>query len=275
MSIIDLHTHTAASDGTCTPTELVQSAVKAGLSALAVTDHDTVDGIAEAFRAAKGTRLEVIPGIEISSMYDNKEVHIVGLFIDPKNSDLLLWLDNLRKHREDRNALMLARLKEMGIEISCDELPAKATVTRAHFAAAMLKKGYIRSIDEAFTRYIGDRCKAYVKRDLPDYYSSINMIRSAGGIAVLAHPLLYKMGTKVLENMLTNLKAAGLTAIEAYYSTHSPSDTKYIKRLAEENQLLLSGGSDFHGSNKKNLNLGTGYGALAVPYELLDKLRES
>ena len=276
MKTIDLHTHTTASDGTLTPSELIAYAAEKGLCAIAITDHDTTEGIAEALFAAEGRELEVIPGIEISSMYDRLEIHIVGLFIDPENTSLLEWLTALRQSREERNKKMLAALSDMGIEISYDELSefaAGSIITRAHFAGIMLKKGYITSINEAFDRLIGDRCPAYIPRELPDYITSINMIRSAGGIAVLAHPLLYKINTKGLENMVSELAAASLTGIEAYYSTHSPSDTKYIKKLAQQNRLLLSGGSDFHGSNKKNLVLGTGYGSLDVPADLIDTLK--
>lgn len=276
MKTIDLHTHTTASDGTLTPSELIAYAAEKGLCAVAITDHDTTEGIAEALFAAEGRELEVIPGIEISSMYDRLEIHIVGLFIDPENTSLLEWLTALRQSREERNKKMLAALSDMGIKISYDELSefaAGSIITRAHFAGVMLKKGYITSINEAFDRLIGDRCPAYIPRELPDYKTSINMIRSAGGIAVLAHPLLYKINTKGLENIVSELAAASLTGIEAYYSTHSPSDTKYIKKLAQQNRLLLSGGSDFHGSNKKNLDLGTGYGTLDVPADLIDTLK--
>jgi hypothetical protein len=246
------------------------------LCAIALTDHDTTAGIDEAAVEAERLGIELISGIEISSMYDNIEIHIVGLFINPHDTALNAWLDGLRKSREERNRKMLKRLNELGLELSYEELVATSdggTITRAHFAAIMLKKGYIASINEAFDRYIGDRCSAYIQRQLPPYTDSIKKIRQAGGIAVLAHPLLYKINTKGLEKMVSTLASAGLTGIEAYYSTHSPSDTKYIKRLAEENRLLLSGGSDFHGSNKKNLDLGTGYGNLAVPADLLDKLK--
>jgi hypothetical protein len=246
------------------------------LCAIALTDHDTTAGIDEAQTEAEKLGIELISGIEISSMYDNIEIHIVGLFINPHDTELNAWLESLRRSRAERNLKMISRLNELGIDISYDELVSASdggTITRAHFAALMLKKGYIASINEAFDRYIGDRCSAYIPRQLPPCTDSIKKIREAGGIAILAHPLLYKINTKGLEKMVSTLASADLTGIEAYYSTHSPSDTKYIKRLAEENRLLLSGGSDFHGSNKKNLDLGTGYGNLAVPVELLYKLK--
>jgi hypothetical protein len=276
MQTIDLHTHTTYSDGSYTPTELIEYAIQKHLSAAAITDHDTTDGVAEAIKAAEGSGLEVIPGIEISSMYDRLEIHIVGLFIDYQSKPLAERLAALRSSRVDRNRLMVQRLNALGLDLSYEEVAAFANgtvITRAHFAGLMLKKGYISSVNEAFERYIGDRCSAYVPRELPDYTTAVELIHSAGGIAVLAHPLLYKINTKGLENMIATLAKSGISGIEAYYSTHSPADTKYIKRLAAENRLLLSGGSDFHGSNKPRLDLGTGYGSLAVPYELLDKLK--
>ncbi len=276
MKNIDLHTHTTFSDGTYTPCELVDHALKKELAAVAITDHDTTMGINEAVIPAEASSLEIIPGIEISSLYDRLEIHIVGLFIDPEHPQLLAELDSLKKSRQERNLQMLESLGNLGINISYNELADFAKgdiITRAHFAKVMLQKGYITSVNEAFDKYIGDRCRAYIPRQLPSFQRAIEMIKNAGGIAVLAHPLLYKINIKGLENMVSHLKTAGLTAIEAYYSTHSPSDTKYIKRLAAENKLLLSGGSDFHGKNKKDLDLGTGYGSLAVPYEILDKLK--
>ncbi len=276
MKTIDLHTHTTFSDGSYTPDELVSYAVEKGLAAIAITDHDTTEGIVPALSSTKDTDLEVIPGIEISSLYDKLEIHLVGLFIDPRNSLLTDKLNNLRRLRGERNIKMLERLNDLGIKITYNDLADLAgsdIITRAHFAKAMLKRGYISSINEAFERYIGDSCKAYIPRELPDYKTSIDMITKAGGIAVLAHPLLYKTSNRLLNDMTADLKKSGLTAIEAYYSTHSPSDTSLIKRIADENKLLLSGGSDFHGTNKKDLDLGTGYGKLAVPYEILDKLK--
>lgn len=273
---IDLHTHTTLSDGTYTPRELVEYACEKELTAIAVTDHDTVCGITEAIEAAENTPLEVIPGIEISSMFEDKEIHMVGLFIDPNNEMLKAELNNLRKSREARNLLMAERLTENGMPIACEEaagLAGSSVITRAHFAAALVKKGFVTSVSEAFSRFLGDSCPCFVQRTLPSAKKSIEMITQSGGLAVLAHPLLYKMGNERLEYMLNELSQEGLAAIEAYYSTHSPSDTRRICALAEKYSLLSSGGSDFHGGNKKGLDLGNGYGSLNVPDELLVKLK--
>lgn len=276
MKTIDLHTHTTASDGSFTPTELVKHAEEKGLAAVAVTDHDTVNGIAEAMKAAKNLSVELIPGIEISSAYDKLEVHIVGLFVNHSNKAFTDKLEQLRFSREERNRKMIQRLNDLGIDISYSEVNTYAKggiITRAHFAGVLLQKGYIKSTNEAFKRYIGDKSPAYIPRELPSYRYAAELIREAGGIAILAHPLLYKINADLRERMLTDMKNCGLTGIEAYYSTHSSADVEYIKSLAQKHGLLLSGGSDFHGINKKDLELGTGYGSLAVPYELLDKLK--
>ena len=275
MKTIDLHTHTTASDGTYSPTQLVGLAAKNGLAAIAITDHDTTAGIGEALAAGKKKDIRIIPGIEISSQYDELEIHLVGLFIHPEDDNLLSWLSELRIHRDKRNEEMLDKLNSLGLQLDMKgltEISRGGTVTRAHFAALMLKKGYVGSTNEAFDRYIGAGCKAYVPRKLPSCQQSIEMINSCGGIAVMAHPLLYKISRAFLKIMATELKKDGLCGIEAYYTTHSAADTRYITELADDLGLLLSGGSDFHGDNKKGLELGTGYGKLAVPYEILDKL---
>lgn len=275
MKTIDLHTHTTASDGTYTPDELIELASKKGLAAIAVTDHDTTAGIDAAIKADNGNNIRVIPGIEISSCYDDIEIHLVGLFINPEDTALLSWLKELRLNRSERNQQMIDKLKGFGIELNMEELneiSRGGTITRAHFAALMLKKGYITSTNEAFDRYIGTGCKAYIPRKLPSCEKSIEMIRNCGGLAIMAHPLLYKISRSFLERIVADLKGCGLTGIEAYYSTHSGADTRYIIQLADNNGLLLSGGSDFHGENKKGLELGSGYGRLMVPYNILDKL---
>lgn len=273
---IDLHTHTTFSDGTYTPTELVNYAQEKGLTTIAITDHDTTEGVAEAIAAPKARPLEVIGGIEISSMFEEKEIHIVGLFIDINNKTLKNEMELLRESREQRNHLMAEKITECGIPLTYQEVLdfAKGSViTRAHFAGILLKKGYVASVNEAFARFLGDNCPCFVKRNLPTAQKSIEMIKQNGGIAVLAHPLLYKMGNDRLDYMVKELAKTGITAIEAYYSTHSPSDAKHICTLADKYSLLLSGGSDFHGSNKKDLDLGQGYGSLNVPDEILDKLK--
>ncbi len=277
MKTVDLHTHTLCSDGTYTPTELVEYAAEKGLSAIAITDHDTVEGIGEAKAAGKAAGVEVIPGIEVSTEYDETDIHIVGLFVNDKDSEFLNTLSRLRQKREKRNVLMAQRLKELGLDISYEDIVRAAdggVATRAHVARVLMEKGCTATIKEGFDRYIGKHKPAYIRREVPDWRTTLDILGKNGAVAVLAHPFLYKLGKERLENMVSELAKNGLRGIEAYYSTHSPSDTEYIKRLAEKNGLLLSGGSDFHGKNKPHIDLGSGMGSLTVPYEVLESFKE-
>lgn len=277
MKTVDLHTHTTCSDGTYSPRELVAYAAKKGLSAIAITDHDTLDGIDEAVLEGKKAGVEVIPGIEVSTEYDGSDIHIVGLFVNNRDRHFLNILSDLRHKRENRNALIVQKLRELGIDIHYEEVVKAAegdVITRAHIANVLMAKGCAGSITEAFDKYIGKHGPAYVKRDVLPLEATLEILEDNGALTVLAHPFLYKLGKEELENMVSTLSKNGLTGIEAYYSTHDASDTEYIKTIAEKNGLLLSGGSDFHGSNKPNIDLGTGKGALSVPYDVLDVLEK-
>lgn len=274
---IDLHVHSCASDGTLTPTELAAEAKKQGLSAYALTDHDTVDGIAEARAAANAAGIELIPGVELSCEYKEQEIHIVGLFLDETNPRLSEHLTRFRDNRKNRNLKMYELLREEGFDITKEalqEMYPDAVLTRAHVAKFLLNKGYIKSISEAFDKYIGDGCRCNVPREKISPQGAIELIHHASGKAVLAHPILYHMSDQRLRELITDCVSCGLEGIEALYSTYQPGDERYIRRLAEEYGLKLSGGSDFHGSNKPHIQLGTGAGNLAVPYEFLEKLRE-
>jgi hypothetical protein len=272
---IDLHTHSTCSDGTLTPSELIAHAAELGLKAVALTDHDTLSGIAEARLEGDRLGVKVISGIELSSVYDKIEIHIVGLFTDKVNAELQDVLSELRVKRDKRNEAMLAKLNELKVDISMEDVLREchgSVISRAHFAGAMYHKGLVSSRNEAFERYIGAGKPAYIERDNLSYAQAIRLIHLSGGLAVLAHPLQYKLSDRVLQSMVSALSAEGLDAIEVYYCTHSPSDTRYIKRLADMNGLLYSGGSDFHGEAKPKLELGIGYGKLEVPDEVLIKL---
>ncbi len=273
---IDLHVHSTASDGTYTPTELVYAAQNAGLSAFALTDHDTVDGIAEAKAAAQDAGIELIPGVELSCEYQEKEIHIVGLFLDEKNTQLLNHLAKFRENRGNRNQKMYQKLQEEGFDITEEALRQQfpdAVLTRAHVAKFLLEHGYIKSIAEAFEHYIGDGCRCYVPREKISPPDGVRLIHAAGGKAVLAHPILYHLSDACLRELIADCTACGLDGIEAYYSTYQPNDERYIKQLAKAYHLKLSGGSDFHGDNKPHIRLGFGTGKLCVPYTLLDDLR--
>lgn len=277
MNIVDLHTHTTYSDGTYTPKELIEYGANKNISAIAITDHDVLGGIEEGKYYGNKLGIEVISGIEVSTEYQGREIHIVGLFVDEYNKDINSKLNSLRKRRTERNYEMIESLNSLGLNISYDDVEKTAkggVVTRAHFAKALKEKGYILSIGEAFDRYIGDGKPAYVKREVLPWQDTLNMITNSGGVPVLAHPLLYNFSSYRLEEMVSDMAKYGLKAIEAYYSTHSQSDVKYIKTIAQKNGLKISGGSDFHGANKPKLDLATGYGSLEVPYEVLEGLKE-
>lgn len=278
MGFVDLHTHSRCSDGTLTPGELVDYAIEKGLGAVALTDHDTVDGLDELLEYAKGKPIEVIPGIEYSTEYNNRDVHIVGLFIDHKAPVFLEYLARFKQSRADRNYKLCANLRGAGIDITYEALMEAfpgAAITRAHYAAYLLDKGYVKSRSEAFERYLGDNTPYFVHRERITPEEVIDVTLKAGGIPVLAHPTLYKLGHEQLDVLVSRLKNAGLMGIECYYSTYSPAEERQMKALAEKFNLLPGGGSDFHGANKAGLDLAVGYGKLYVPDGVLADLKKA
>lgn len=278
MKQIDLHVHSNKSDGTYTPTELVDYALQKGLSAFALTDHDTTAGLTEALTYAKDKPIEVIPGIEFSSEYEGKDIHVVGLYIKFDAPAFQAKLKAFVDSRINRNIKMCHNLQEAGIDITYDKLCAEnpgAVITRAHYAAYLTEHNYVTSRAEAFSKYVGDHCKYYVPREKITPAEAVKLILQAEGIPILAHPPLYHMSNERLDALVGSLKNAGLMGIEAIYSSYSNQDERDMLRLAKKYELLLSGGSDFHGDNKPGLDLGTGYGKLFVPYEILEKIKEA
>ncbi len=276
MQAIDLHVHSNHSDGTCTTKELVDLAIYKNLKAIALTDHDTTAGLEEIMDYAKDKNIEIIPGIELSTEYFGRDIHILGLYINPYNPQFQKHLVTFQESRINRNRKMCENLAEQGIDITYEDLMDTfkgAVVTRAHYARYLLDKGYVKSMKEAFERYVGDHCKAFVPREKITPAQAVSLILEAGGIPVLAHPILYRLSDANLEKLVAELKEAGLMGIEAVYSTYAPSEERYVKRLAAKYDLLVTGGSDFHGTNKKDIDLGNGRGHLFVPEELLDKLK--
>ena len=274
--IIDLHVHSTESDGTLTPEDLVAEAKKAELAAFALTDHDTCQGVGKAMPLAASAGIELIPGIELSTDYHGKEVHIVGLYIDIENEQLLKKTAEYRKCRSERNALMVEALQKEGLSITMEELVAEnpdCVITRANIARFLYEHGQIKSVREAFDRYIGDHCKCYVGRLKVASTDAVRLIKEAGGTAILAHPLLYGLSNTNLQKMIDELKPAGLDGLEAIYSTYTTGEEQQMKRLARENGLLISGGSDFHGSNKPDIALGRGLGLLYIPYSVLETIK--
>ena len=283
MKIIDLHVHSTKSDGSFTPTELVDYALEKGLSAFALTDHDTTEGLDEAIDYAQklamanpGKEIEVIPGIEFSTEYMGKDVHIVGLYIDYNSDYFKKYITQFQDSRTLRNIKMCAKLTEHGVPVTYEELQAYfpgSVLTRAHYAKYLLQKGYVKSMPEAFDRYVGDHAPCFLPREKVTPAQAVELILKVGGIPVLAHPILYHLSDARLDALVKELKEAGLVAIEAVYSTYNTAEERQIRGLAAKYDLLISGGSDFHGTTKPELDLAVGYGKLFIPYDILEKMK--
>lgn len=276
--MIDLHVHSTESDGTNTPEELVFLAKQTGLSAFALTDHDTISGLEKARLAAKEEEIELVPGIELSTDYKGCEVHILGYYIDENNPVFLKRLQDFINSRNHRNEKMIALLQKEGFDITIEQLFAKnpdSVITRAHFARFLVEHGMVKDRETVFNKYLGDGCRCYVPREKIDPFEAIKLIQLGGGVAFFAHPVLCHMNYNRLKCFIGDLKAAGLTGIEAIYSSNSPGDERNLKQIAKENELLISGGSDFHGENKPYLHLGTGRGNLYISDEILTSIKEA
>lgn len=274
---IDMHVHSNASDGTFTPRELVDYAVKKGLKAFALTDHDTVAGLEEAIGSAQGSNIEVIPGIEFSTAYEGRDIHILGYDMDYRSDEFRDGLKALIESRDVRNMEMTELLVRNGFEKitykALKEAFPDAVITRAHIARLMVSFGYAGDMREVFDRYIGEGCPFYVGRKRSTPKQAIELILTAGGIPVLAHPLLYGFTLSGLERAVKEFVTYGLCGIEAIYSMNTGAEEREMKRLALRNRLLITGGSDFHGSNKPHIDMGEGRGGLFVPYSCLEELR--
>ena len=275
--MIDLHTHTTASDGSCSPSELVELAKAIGVEALAVTDHDTVAGLAEAHQAADQRNLELINGVELACSAAVGTLHMLGYFIEPDNRPLQDLLDQLVDSRKKRNPQIIAKLNDLGYEITMEQVRAHASgpiISRLHIALEMLEKRFVRSIDEAFGRFLGDNGSAYVKRIEPEPSEAIELIHQAGGLAVVAHPVLLRAGDeRELGKKLKGLADLGLDGVEVWYPEHTAKITEQLWRICQRLDLAAVGGSDFHGAVKQHIKLGIGRGSLNIPLEILDRLK--
>ena len=266
---VDLHIHTTASDGRLTPEEVVQIMAKQGLSVIAITDHDSISGIKPALLAAESFPfLRVIPGLEINTDTPNGEVHILGYFIDYRNKELKQALERLRNSREARARKIVAKLGELGIDIAWHrvlELAGGGSVGRPHIAQAMFERGYIPSFQEAFIKYIGRQGPAYAERERLSPVEAVAMVVKAGGLPVLAHPA----DIDDLEELLVELKGAGLVGLEAYYDGYHWKLIDRLIHLAAKHGLITSGGSDFHGLGGSNE---TPLGGVDVPLDCAERL---
>ena len=273
---VDFHTHSTRSDGMLTPTELVQHAKSIGLSAFALTDHDSVDGIEEAKQEANRIGIEFIPGIEFSAA-EETEIHVIGLYIDPENETLLNTINKLKNSRKRRMEDICHKLRSMGFEITYDEamnLGGGKFLGRAHIAKLMVQKGYCQTVQECFDKYIGLGKPAYSEKNELTATEAVKSIRAAGGLAFLAHPHQTKYDLNQLEELLLKLKAVGLNGLEGYYSEFTPEHIRDYRLLAQKLKLVFSGGSDFHGSMKPHIAMGSGKGNLYIPYYVLENIKD-
>lgn len=279
---VDLHIHTTASDGTDSPTQVVAKAKTLGLTAIAITDHDTVQGVDEGVRAGTNLGIEVVPGVEISCKWKEYRVHLLGFYLNQLDHGLVAMLEWMRAGREARLPIMLARLRELGIEVDQDEVEAEAkgeSTGRPHLARVLVRNGVVSSFDEAFDKYLAQGRPAYAERPRPTLAEGIQTILNAQGVPVIAHPLTVEVAPRQLIETLVPFKLQG---IEYYYPYHqmtgqSPdwyatidSNLALIKELAREFDLILTGGSDYHGVVPGKADLGV----IPVPATVLDQLRQ-
>ena len=277
---IDLHAHTTASDGSFSPTELVREAAALELAAIAVTDHDTIGGLAEAKAAAVDAGIDFVPGIELSVEDEAGRFHLLGYLFDPQHERLNSTLVSIRASRARRNDQMAALMAQLGLPVTMDDVRAQAgdkgeVIARPHFAKALLKAGVVNSVQDAFDRYLANGKPLYMPKEVLTPHDAIVLIHEAGGLAVMAHPGLMPLSDSAFEARLAQLVAdSGIDGIEAYYSQHTPSQTERFLRLAKHHNLVTGGGSDFHGTAKPHVPLGIVYQNRSASTELLKAMRQ-
>ncbi|SCI28429.1 PHP domain [uncultured Eubacterium sp.] len=275
--MIDLHIHSTCSDGTFAPKEITDKVIEKNLYGFSLTDHDTVDGISEILSMNLPEHLKFIPGIEISCDALHREIHILGYGIDCKNQQLNKTLNDLRKKRMQRNLDMIDLFQKDGYPVTLEKLQhgdPDTVITRAHFSRVLVEEGICTSRDQAFSKYLGEKCKYYIPKTFFDPKDCLKLILDAGGIPILAHPFLYKFSNKDTKHLIRDLKEYGLAGIEVYHSSHHQGQVAKLREWQKEYDLLATGGSDFHGTNKPDIDIGTGRGPLYVPDHLLDELLE-
>jgi predicted metal-dependent phosphoesterase TrpH len=282
--LVDLHIHSNASDGTYSPEEIIDIAVRSGISAISITDHDTLDGVKKALEKGIPDGLDFVTGVEISSSppdgcYCAGSFHVLGYGVDTENVELLELLARQKQARLDRNPKMLEKLRGLGIDIPLKDVEAEASggqPGRPHIAVCMVKAGYVRNLETAFDRYIAKGRPAYVEKEKIPCDQAIAIISRAGGVSVLAHPgLLRCHNDSPFDRLFSCLCDMGLGGIEAYYTGHSESQTAMFEGFAKRKKLIVTGGSDFHGKIKPDIRIGTGRGSLRVPYSYFIDLKKA
>lgn len=277
MNFVDLHTHSTASDGTLSPQALVACAKAQNLSAIALTDHDTIDGISRAKEAAASCSLELIPGMELSCIYNGTEIHILGFFADETSKELQDGLAVFREIRDKRNTVMLKRFQEDGFDITIEDLlhgVFDTVITRAHFARVLTEKGYVSSPAQAFDRYLQYGGRYCTRKEIVTPKQVMELMVSCHIWPCLAHPMQYHLGYSQIQELAFYLKELGLRGLEVYHSSHNQAQSAKLQVIAKNLNLLPSGGSDFHGTNKPDIELGKGRGGLRVSYSLLKDIKD-
>lgn len=270
--MVDMHTHSYISDGTLSPKELILEAKKNNLNAVALTDHDTVDGLKESEIIANTNKIEFIKGIEYSCNIGNNEIHILGYFLNLEDENFIKRTNALLYSRNIRNKYMIEKLNKLGININYEEILTKmkgSVMGRLHIANEMINKGYSKSIEEIFDKYLSKRGKAYVEREDCSPYKVLEILKDNNAFVSLAHPKLISDNIDFIEKLIKDLKNKGLDAIEVYHPSANISETNLLKKISKKYGLLNTGGSDFHGENKKNINIGKCY----ISMEEYDKIR--
>lgn len=275
MKICDLHTHSIFSDGTFTPTEIINHAEALGISAVALCDHNTIDGLPEFIAASKGKNVEAIPGVEFSVDLNGKELHLLGLCLKEDSFQKITEIMQvINKSKEESNILLIDSLNKAGYKISFSSIKAKTPngkFNRAHIAVELVEKGYCTSIKQAFSTLLAPSIGHYIEPKRFTVYEMIDFIKSIGAVSVLAHPFL-NLTEEELLSFLPIAKRRGLVGIECYYSLYDEATTEKSFSLAKKFGLKFSGGSDFHGANKPDIELGIGKGNLKIPYEFLQDI---
>ena len=278
MGYIDLHVHSNASDGTLFPTQVVELAAKEGLKAIALTDHDTVAGIREAKEAAARTGVELVPGIEFSCVWKGTEIHILGLFVEIGDPAFTHAVQKLLAIRNERNEEMIRRFQADGIKVTLEGLQAGATgtvITRAHFARLLVEKGYAATLDTAFKKYLQYGGRDCIRKEQIDPEEVMDILVKNHAFPSLAHIMQYKLGWEENKKLLAYLKELGLKGLEVYHSSHNASQSIRLQDLAVRYGLLPTGGSDFHGGNKPDIQIGVGRGGLKLSYGLLEEIKKA
>lgn len=275
---IDLHAHTTHSDGSLEPEALVALAAEAGLAALAVTDHDTTSALPAAHAAGTHHGIEILDGCEITARVPSGIAHILAYAFDENHGGLQRLLARVREGREERNRRIHKKLEALGVPVDDHDVRRHAVgsiVARPHFARALVERGHVDTTRQAFDRYLKDRGPAYVRADVPTAGEAVEAVADSGGIAVLAHPRSLRLGTKeAMRSILGELADAGMVGIEVHHPSQDPQQRAMFRELAEELDLVVSGGSDFHGSAKPRIQIGSGDGTIDVRYDTWERLRE-